>query len=279
MPENMKITKSTKISELIKADPRSIDAIASIAKPFKKLKNPLLRKLMASRVNIAEAAKIGGAKVSDFVKVLAPLGFEFDEADFTSADEHNAVPTWFQTLNEKDVTRFDVRQILASGADPLKEIMAKFKKIEEGKILCIINTFVPTPLVKLFEKDNTLHHVVTISDNEFHTYFFKQGKVTSTPKKEGKSQIFNEEETIFLENKNRYDKNQIREIDVRHLEMPGPMQTILGELAELPEGHALYVNHKRIPMYLLEEIESDNYVIHIYTESETEVKLLIERGS
>ena len=87
----MKITKKTKISELIKHDIRSIDAIASIAKPFKKLKNPLLRKLMASRVNIAEAAKIGGATVAEFVQVLAPLGFEFDEADFTSSDRKSVV--------------------------------------------------------------------------------------------------------------------------------------------------------------------------------------------
>lgn len=277
----MKITKRTKISELIKHDIRSIDAIASIAKPFKKLKNPLLRKLMASRVNIAEAAKIGGATVAEFVQVLAPLGFEFDEADFTSSIEQESEPNWFTNLKEADVTHFDVREILAQGSDPLKAIMQQFKGIEIGKTLCIVNTFVPTPLVKLFEKDNTLHHVVTVSNNEYHTYFLKQGKDTSKKKKEApqKSRIYNEDETTFFENKKRFAEECTREIDVRHLEMPLPMQTILGELAELPSGNVLYVNHKRIPMYLLEEIESENYSIHIYTESETEVKLLIERGN
>ena len=277
----MKINKKTKISELIKHDIRSIDAIASIAKPFKKLKNPLIRKLMASRVNIAEAAKIGGATVSEFVKVLAPLGFEFDEADFTDTADQSIEPNWFKDLKEADITHFDVREILAQGSDPLKEIMKQFKDIEIGKTLCIINTFVPTPLVKLFEKDNTLHHVVTISKSEYHTYFFKQGKDLSKKEKEvsRKSRIYNEDEAMFFENKKRFAENCTREIDVRHLEMPLPMQTILGELAELPSGHALYVNHKRIPMYLLEEIESENYNIHIYTESETEVKLLIEKGN
>lgn len=276
----MKVTKDTKISELIKHDKRSIDAIASIAKPFKKLKNPILRKLMASRVNIAEAAKIGGASVTDFINVLTPLGFEFDNDNFVNAQESTSIPDWFTTLDKNIIIYFDVREILAQGNDPLKEIMKRFKDLEVGKVLCIINTFVPTPLVKLFEKDNTLHYVETISPAEYHTYFLKQQKNNlkeETLSKE-KSQIFQEDEDTFLSHKSKYADDAIKEIDVRHLEMPGPMQTILAELAILPANHALYVNHKRIPMYLLEEIENENYTIHIYTISESEVKLLIEKN-
>jgi uncharacterized protein (DUF2249 family) len=276
----MKVTKDTKISELIKHDKRSIDAIASIAKPFKKLKNPILRKLMASRVNIAEAAKIGGASVTDFINVLTPLGFEFDNDNFVNAQESTSIPDWFTTLDKNIIIYFDVREILAQGNDPLKEIMKRFKDLEVGKVLCIINTFVPTPLVKLFEKDNTLHYVETISPAEYHTYFLKQQKNNlkkETLSKE-KSQIFQEDEDTFLSHKSKYADDAIKEIDVRHLEMPGPMQTILAELAVLPVNHALYVNHKRIPMYLLEEIENENYTIHIYTISESEVKLLIEKN-
>lgn len=73
----MKIDQHTKISDLIKYDSASIDAIASIAKAFHKLKNPILRKLLASRVNIAEAAKIGKCSVLDFQRVLIPLGFQW----------------------------------------------------------------------------------------------------------------------------------------------------------------------------------------------------------
>lgn len=273
----MKITKDTKISELIKQDSRSIDAIASIAKPFKKLKNPILRKLMASRVNIAEAAKIGGASISDFIRVLTPLGFEFDEVHFDYSAAIEEEPNWFTNLHHSDITTFDVRQILEKGGDPLKDIMQKFKSIEVGKTLCIINTFVPTPLIKLFEKDNTLHHVVTINPNEYHTFFFKQEKVHSKEKTAQISQIYNEDEETFLHHKNKYQPDQIREIDVRHLEMPEPMHAILAALAELPKEHVLFVNHKRVPIYLLEELENENYIIHIYTISETSVNLLIER--
>jgi hypothetical protein len=59
------------------------------------------------------------------------------------------------------------------------------------------------------------------------------------------------------------------------LEMPGPMQAILAELEGLPDGHALYVDHKKVPLYLLEELADKNYEIHIHNVREGDVKMLI----
>lgn len=271
----MKITKNTKISELIKEDKNSIDAIAAIAKPLEKLKNPILRKLMASRVTIAEAASMGNATIEAFATALKPLGFEFEENGQEITEEVSGKPEWLTQMDNNKITNFDVREMLSSGNDPLKEIMKQFKAVEIGSVLCIINTFVPTPLVRLFEKDNTLVYTDTISDKEYHTYFLKQGKKKAATKTSGEAQIYNEEEDTFTKNKERF-AGKMKEIDVRHLEMPGPMQTILAELEILPNDSALYVNHKRVPIYLLEELESKHFIIHIFNLSETEVKLLIE---
>lgn len=273
----MKITGNTKISELIKVDKNSIDAIASIAKPLEKLKNPLLRKLMASRVTIAEAAKMGNAPMEAFAQALKPLGFEFELNGQIIENGMINKPEWLNSLSTEKITNFDVREILANGSDPLKEIMKQFKSVEIGNALCIINTFVPTPLVKLFERDNALSYTETINDKEFHTYFFKQERKKSFVSASKETQIYNEDEAEFAENKDRFI-GKMKEIDVRHLEMPEPMQTILAELEILPNEHALYVNHKRVPIYLLEELESKNFIIHIFNISDTEVKLLIERA-
>lgn len=273
----MKITANTKISELIKEDKNSIDALAAIAKPLEKLKNPILRKLMASRVTIAEAAKMGNATIESFAVALKPLGFEFEQNGQAIINDESGKPEWLTNLSSDKITNFDVREILSSGSDPLKEIMKSFKAVEIGNVLCIINTFVPTPLVRLFEKDNAITYTDTINENEFHTYFLKQGKKKAAPAPARELQIFNEDEPTFTTNKDRFT-GKIKEIDVRHLEMPGPMQTILGELEILPKENALYVNHKRVPIYLLEELESKNFIIHIFNISETEVKLLIEHS-
>ena len=73
----------------------------------------------------------------------------------------------------------------------------------------------------------------------------------------------------------RFSPDQIREIDVRYLEMPLPMQTILAELEELPAGHVLYVHHKRIPVYLLEELAGRAFEVHIHTVDESNVKMML----
>jgi len=278
----MVVTEDTRISELIKENKESIEAIASIAKPLEKLKNPILRKLMASRVTLSEAAKIGNCTIGDFKGVLIPLGFTFLNSDLIDKPTEERNPDWLNNLSREQIVVFDVRAILASGQDPLKQIIKRFEKIPMGNALCIVNSFVPIPLVRLLEKEGVKSFTKTIDKNEFHTFFFK------VPPKESINQ--NAESTVgeklrmldqdsFYLEYNKFPLSKIREIDVRHLEMPGPMQTILEILPKLDNDEALYINHKRVPLYLLEELAEDNFCVNILNLSDKDVKLLIYRIS
>ncbi len=53
--------------------------------------------------------------------------------------------------------------------------------------------------------------------------------------------------------------SNLKEIDVRLLEMPEPMVNILKSIETLPEDHVLLVNHKKVPQFLLPELKSRNY--------------------
>lgn len=274
----MRFNAQTKISDIINHNKISINAIASIAPPLKRLKNPILRKLMASRVTVTEAAKMGGCKVEDFARVLEPLGYKFeniDKPEAASIPVKEEKPDWLKNAPADDVIYFDVRPIIEHGTDPLKEIMQKFKEVPAGKILCIINTFVPTPLIHLLQKDKAeASFVDKIADKEFHTYFLK--------KKKGTSAAASSEENLVMHDAASFDKicslfpeGKRKTIDVRDLEMPGPMQTILSELEVLPIDNALYVDHKRVPVFLLEELADKDFAVHIYNIEEGDVKMLI----
>ena len=63
---NMIINANTKISKILKQNPDALEAIISINPRFEKLRNPLLRKLMAARTSIGMASKIGGFDVENF---------------------------------------------------------------------------------------------------------------------------------------------------------------------------------------------------------------------
>ena len=276
--KNMEIiTARTKISELIKVNSKSVDAIASLAKPLEKLKNPILRKIMASRVTIGEAAKMGGTTVEEFKRVLLPLGFNFEQEVSTKENvASEQKPAWLQQANQADIDFYDVRPVIDNGADPLKEILGRFKTTQPGKILCIINNFVPTPLIHLLKQEKAeASFVETISDKEFNTYFLKKEKEVDDSPKTSEEKLQMHDEQSFELIGDEFSKERTKQIDVRELEMPGPMEMILSELQNLPAGNALYINHKRVPVYLLEELADKNYQVHIHNKEKGDVRMLI----
>ncbi len=267
----MLINEQTKIAALLKHHPDALEAIITISSDFKKLRNPILRKLMAGRTSISMASKIGKCSPEDFFKVLMPLGFEIDkkQPQIEKETTEQVVPDFLKNINEREVIDFDVREMLASGADPLKEIQQKVKSLENGQVLKIINTFEPVPLIKLLEKQGFSSFVKNITKNHIETFFFKENVSVS---QEIETPTTDSSDWVAL--LQQYD-GKLVEIDVRHLEMPMPMMTILESLESLPENKALYVHHKRIPVFLLTELKEREFDFRIKNISEGEVYLLI----
>lgn len=280
MINRMQVNEKTKISELIKANSESVQAIAALSKSLQKLKNPILRKIMASRVTIAEAAKMGGVQVLDFRRALEPLGFVFE--NITSDREEGGDsprPQWLETAAPNSIDFYDVRPIIEDGADPLKSILGRFKYTPASGILCVVNSFVPTPLIHLLKQEKAQDaYVETIASTEFHTYFLKKPDKKVSPSPESSSKLVFDDEASFANLLERFQEEQIQRIDVRALEMPGPMEAILAELESLQVGQALYVQHKRVPIYLLEELADRDYVVHVWKKRGEDVIMLIVRS-
>lgn len=260
------INAHTKISALIKANPNAIDAIASINPHFKKLQNPLLRKMLASRVTISDAARIGKCAVEDFYKILLPLGFEVDDK------QDNRKPT-IETNSDKQLQydqQLDVRADIEAGNDPFKKIMAQLATLNDGETLLLINSFEPTPLIRILSEKGYTTEVVTIAANEVHTYFHKKAEATPIATiNEGNEQLFAEKEREY--------QTRLRTIDVRSLPMPQPMMTIMKELETLPEEMALFAHHKRVPMFLLPELKSRNFAT-VFKPADDGIKMIIYKA-
>ncbi|WEK33918.1 MAG: iron-sulfur cluster repair di-iron protein [Candidatus Pseudobacter hemicellulosilyticus] len=68
-------------------------------------------------------------------------------------------------------------------------------------------------------------------------------------------------------------------IDVRPLEMPKPMLAILEALEKLPAEKALFVYHKKVPVFLLPELKDRQYSYRIKELGEGQVHMLIFKES
>ena len=264
----MTINPNTKIAALLKSHPGALDAIVSITPKFEKLRNPLLRKLMAGRTSISMAAKISGCGIEAFYEKLKPLGFEPDNAIAEEAEKVHPVPAFLHKVDGENIVVLDVRPTIESGNDPLKEIMNAVKQIPKVGALKIINSFEPTPLIKLLEKQGYAYFADQVNEDTVETWFYKEKESTiELP------QVSNNTEDWDAVVEKYSDR--LVDIDVRELQMPLPMHTILEALETLPSEKALFVFHKRIPVFLLPELKERGFDYRIKEISDGQVRLLI----
>lgn len=265
----MVIDGNTKIGFILKNRPDALDAIIAISPKFEKLRNPLLRKLMAGRTSISMAAKIAGCSAADFFAALEPLGFKKGKAQEEAPAAKKEAPALLKNLKPEQLVVLDVRPVLEKGEDPLRQIQAAVKDLGPDQVLKIVNTFEPTPLITLLGKQGLQSYVVALEPDLIETYFFKDrpvnGQDPGLPEiKQGGW------EKILL----AY-KGKMVEVDVRQMEMPMPMMTILEAIDNLPAEKALFVYHKRIPVFLLPELKQREFDYRIREISENEIRLLI----
>ena len=267
----MVINVNTKITTLLKSHPDALETIISISPKFSKLRNPILRKVIAGRTSIAMASKLGGCTVDDFFDKLQPLGFTVDRSVKAIHAEtgEKSIPVFMERLSTKEITELDVRSEIEKGRDPLDLIMSIVKNIKTDGVLKIINSFEPTPLVHMLEKQGFESYMQTINEDLVHAYFHKKD---NEPLKVEK-QVGSTKES-WDEVWEKY-KDHLVSLDVRNMQMPMPMHSILDALENLPLTHALFVYHKRIPVFLLPELEERKYSYGIKEISDAEVHLLI----
>lgn len=265
----MLITANTKIAAILKHNPAALEAIISLSPKFEKLRNPILRKLMAGRASVSMASKIGGCCINDLFLKLQPLGFDADATVLVIAEEKRQAPDFIRSLTPDEIVILDVRPVIASGKDPLNIILERFKNLQPAQVLKLLNSFEPTPLMLLLQKQGFNSWANEVDDNLVETWFYRKPAISESVAALATSSSQHWDEVLAKYN------NRLQTIDVRGLEMPLPMMTILEALDGLVAGTALYVYHKRIPVFLLPELAQRNFEYRIKEVREGEVHLLI----
>jgi len=266
----MIISGTTKISELIKENEKSIEAIASINKHFEKLRNPILRKILASRVTIADAAKIGNSSVEVFFQKLAPLGFVAEVLRNENSSNTLFDFDLWNLLSGTIKAEMDVRPQIEANNDPFNDIHKAVSKLQKGETLKIVNSFEPVPLIKILKQKGYL--VIAKIENEVW--------ITLIQKTASSAADFNKE--VPVDNKDfddilRTNRNNIVNIDVRDMEMPKPMISILEKCSVLDAGQVLFVKHKRIPQFLFPELAALSLKWKLKVIDDDNVQILIYR--
>jgi hypothetical protein len=169
--EKLIITPKTKIFDLLEAYPQLEDVLIAAAPPFKKLRNPVLRKTVAKITSLSQAATIGGLKVEELINTLrTEVGQKTsDDIEVEYGNYVTEKPDWF---NENEVVEaIDIRKMLNAGEQPVHEVLSAVKKLEPNKILKVIAPFIPAPLIDKSLSLDYKHWLDKKGEEEYWVFF------------------------------------------------------------------------------------------------------------
>lgn len=273
----MVISEETKISALIKANPLVIEALSALNPHFSKLKNPILRNLLARRVSIADACRIGDCGLNEFLNKMSEIGFEIRETVQSINSEPGMSPaaSSLEFTENLKVVELDVRPVLAMKQDPLKLILDAISNLNPDECLKIINTFEPVPLISMLSKKGFGYFTERPDPETVITWFVRTatGKTNLETVPDNPIPCTADEE--FDRMVTSFSPDKLITIDVRELEMPLPMVRILEHLKILQPDEALFVYHKKVPVFLLPELQERGFKFFIRDTADNKVNMLI----
>jgi uncharacterized protein (DUF2249 family) len=264
------INPNTKIKDLLRFnEDLVIHALVELNKNFTKLHNPLLRKLFAGRVTIADACRVGGCSVDAFLLCMKNIGFDTEQETLIEINTQTAVEAG--AINKVNALELDVRPILSEGKDPLKIIIQNVGKLNDGQALKLINTFDPIPLYHVLAEKGFTYKTENPAPNTFITWFQKTNDRVKSKETETDKEDLKDFDALL----NHFGEETIIRIDVRSLEMPKPMLLIMEKVDQLGSNEALFVNHKKVPVYLLPQLKEKGFEYAIKQIGEGDIHLLI----
>jgi len=171
--EMLQITPKTKIFDLLETYPQLEDVLMEMAPPFKKLKNPVLRKTITKITSLSQAAVIGGLNVEEMIgKLRKEIGQDnIYLSTETGVQYTREQPGWFDV--KAILSSVDIRSMLHSGEQPVHEILSLLKQLKEDEILEIIAPFIPAPLIDKTLSLGYQHWLKEVSTDEFRVYLKK----------------------------------------------------------------------------------------------------------
>lgn len=248
------ILKEMKISRMLEEHPITLRVLVEFSPHFNKLNNKILRKTLASRVNVEQAAGIAGVNLTQLLyRLNNAINKDFKENiessnEMSESNELQNKPELLINLSKEKFILLDVRATISSGRDPFLDIMAVVKNLKDGEVLHLINSFEPLPLYTVL-KNKGYEHWTEKEGNVCNVYFYTEAEKNIIETKSGPGEKTNDE----------VDYDNLIEIDVRNLEPPQPMINVLEKLKEVDERTVLVVHHHREPAMLFPKLEERGY--------------------
>ncbi len=169
----LEILPSTKVAELLESYPELEDVLVAMAPPFKKLRNPLLRRSIGKIASLQQAATVGRLDLTAMVNELRaavgqpPIGVAVNISNETYL---GTAPEWFDPPSVAVV--IDDRALTADQM-ALTRVLTALVPLGERQVVQLTTTFLPAPGIDAAREKGLRTWSVRESDDHYETYFAK----------------------------------------------------------------------------------------------------------
>lgn len=171
----------TKLSEAIKASPAILEYVISLnPHDFARLRNPLLNKVMPTRISLRRLAAMVGMAESEFVaKIndLAGLASDTVSSKVTASASLPVSPIeppdWMTGIDLGQIIWVDVTPIDAKLGDPMPPINIAVNTCQPGEVVGVKHMWEPQPLYDIWQARGFKFWAQQINPDLWHVFVFK----------------------------------------------------------------------------------------------------------
>lgn len=176
------ITTNTRIQALLDVDQEGvISALVKLSNNFSKLKNPILRNLLAPRVTIAQACRVAHCEPLVFLTAMEQLGFLVIAAEEEASVQVSEQPTACdRKVFDLVLSRFDPRKITYIDVchlempQPMLLIIDHIGKLKSDEVLYIYHKKVPVFLLPELDKKGLRYSLLRKSAERYDMLIYKK---------------------------------------------------------------------------------------------------------
>ncbi len=170
--KSIEIKPSTIVNDLLEVYPELEETLISIAPPFKKLKNPILRKTVAKVATLKHISSVGNVPLNELInKLREAVGQSLISDSFEDEEYFHDKPDWFTP--DKIVISFDEEKIEDKDTMTLVTILREAKNVNKGEIIELVTSFLPAPGIDIMKSKGYSVWTSKEEDGFFKSYFLK----------------------------------------------------------------------------------------------------------
>ncbi len=169
------ITPSVTVHALLEAYPELEELLIGMAPPFKRLKNPILRRTVAKVATIENIASVGGIPLDQLIgRLREAVGLPQSGCSYRDQEYFGEPPEWFSA--DRIAFVLDEKEVDAKEGKTLVEIMLA-APVGAGEIIQLVTPFLPAPGIDIMKSKGYLAWSEKEGDERVCSYFLKPDPV------------------------------------------------------------------------------------------------------